>query len=132
MHHRRLDLYYKPFSSFEGLEEEIGTWIANKDMLVLVAEDAGVIIGYAQVSVEPAPVYAAAKKMGVIYDVFVLPAHRRKKIARQLVDRALEWFEKKHVRHIELNVDVRNDEAMAFWSALGFSAFKLRMRFDRE
>lgn len=130
-HHRRLDPYYKPFSSFEGLEEEIGAWLSNKDMLVLVAEEAGVIVGYAQVSVEPAPAYAAVKKIGIIYDVFVPPQHRRKSIARHLVHDAFRWFEKKNVKHIELNVDMRNEEAMAFWAAIGFSPYKIRMRLDR-
>ncbi len=131
-HHHRLDPYYKSFEHFEGLEEEIGAWLANGDMLVLVAEEAGVIVGYAQVSVEPAPAYAAVKKIGIIYDVFVFPAHRRKNIARKLVEEALEWLAKKRVKHIELNVDVRNEEAMAFWTVLGFSAYKVRMRLDRQ
>ncbi len=129
-HHNKIDCYYKPFSQYSGLEEEIGSWFSNKEMAVLIAEDSGKLVGYAQVSVEPAPTYVLAKKIGIVYDMFVSESYRRKKIAKKLFDEALRWFALKKVRHIELSVDARNESGIKLWKSLGFFEYKLRMRLD--
>ncbi len=130
IYHTKIDSYYKPFSKYSGLEEEIGDWLASKDMLVLTAEDGGELIGYAQVSVEDAPTYASVKKIGVVHDMFVAPAYRRKKIAQDLFQRAMDWFGRKKVKYIELSVDARNIDGVKYWEALGFFPYKFRMRKD--
>ncbi|MDE2001517.1 MAG: GNAT family N-acetyltransferase [Patescibacteria group bacterium] len=130
-HHTAIDGYYKPFSEYAGLEEEVTSWFSQKDMLVLIAEENGRTAGYAQVSVEPAPAYAAVKKIGVVYDLFVREEFRRQGIARLLFAEAMAWFQKKKVKNIELSVDARNASGVAFWTSMGFEPFKLRMRMDR-
>lgn len=129
-HHIKIDRYYKPFPQYSGLEEEIESWLLNKDMKVLVAEDNGKLAGYAQVSVEPAPTYVFVKKIGIIYDLFVLVPYRRKGIAKKLFDEALQWFALKKIKHIELSVDARNESGIKLWKSLGFFEYKLRMRRD--
>lgn len=130
-YHAAIDRYYKPFSEYKkSWDEEIDSWLKDKDMRILAAEAGGGLIGYARIAVEPAPDYASAKKIGVVYDLFVLERYRRKGIADALFADAMEWFEKKKAKHIELSVDVRNEAGIAFWKKFGFSAYKLRMGKD--
>lgn len=130
IYHTKIDKYYKPFEKFSGLKEEAESWISNKDMKVLVAEDDGGLIGYAQVSVEDAPAYAAAEKIGVVYDMFILTPYRRKGIAEMLFSEAMDWFKSKKIKNIELSVDARNTAGIKYWESLDFFIYKLRMRKD--
>ena len=83
-----------------------------------------------RVGVELAPAHMAAKKIGIIYDVFVLDNFRRKEIGRRLVEKSLEWFKIKKVKYIDLGVDSRNEAAIKFWDSLGFSIYKFKMKLD--
>lgn len=129
-YHRRIDPYYKPFSKYKDLRIEAESWLKDKDMLVLAAEDGGELIGYFRGSAESAPDYADRDKIGIVYDVFVLEPYRRQGVAEELFGEALRWFRKKKTKNIELNVDARNEAAIKFWRQLGFFEYKLRMRLD--
>lgn len=128
--HHALDPHYKPSSNFKNLEEDISDWFTDKDGVVFVAENAEKIIGYVRGSVEEAPYYASAKKIGVLNDIIVEEKYRRRGVAKELFARLLDWFKMKNIKNIELSVDVRNKEGEAFWRALGFLDYKLRMRKD--
>jgi ribosomal protein S18 acetylase RimI-like enzyme len=129
-YHRAIDRYYKQFSEYKNWDEEIDSWLKDKDTRLLAGEIDGELAGYARIAVESAPDYAAAKKIGVIYDVFVLEQYRRQGIADALCTAALEWLQKKKVKHIELSVDARNEAGIALWKKLGFFSYKLRLRKD--
>jgi len=129
-YHHGIDNYYKDFSQHKTLEEDIKFWLNDKDTRSLVAEDDGKLIGYLRAGVEKAPDYVAAKKIGIIYDAFVLEKYRKQGIAKQLLTEALRWFEIKKVKNIELSVDVRNDAGIKFWKNTGFKEYKFRMRLD--
>lgn len=126
--HNSLDPEYKAGGGYPNLEEEIEGWLSNADILILVAKEKGEIVGYARISVEPAPTYLNEKKIGIIDDIFVIEDYRRKGVAEALFEKSKEWFLKKKVYSVELNVDVRNEGAIALWKKLGFSERKLRMR----
>lgn len=129
-YHRRIDSYYKPFSKFKNLKAEAESWLKDKDLLVLAAEDGGELIGYFRGSAESAPDYVDRDKIGIVYDVFILEPYRRQGIAKMFFAQARKWFLKKRVKNIELNVDARNSAAIKFWKELGFFDYKLRMRLD--
>ncbi len=132
IYHKKLDGYYKSFSKYSGLREEAESWLSNKDMKVLVAEDMGGLVGYAQVSVEDAPTYASVKKIGAVYDMFISEPYRRKGIAEQMFSEVMDWFSSKKIRHIELSVDSRNIAGVKYWESLGFFPYKFRMRKDLQ
>jgi|SRR3989344_2241341 len=129
-YHRRLDSYYRPFDQFPDWEETFQNWLKDKEMMVFLVEIDGKIVGYLRAGVEKAPDYATAKKIGIIYDVFISEPERRRGIARKLFDSALEWFNLKKAKRLELSVDARNPGGIKFWNALGFFEYKLRMRKD--
>ena len=129
-YHRSLDSYYKNSAAYKTLEEDLASELEDKDSGMLVAEEGGKIIGYFRGMIEPAPMYLSPKKIGVVYDLFVLPEFRREKIGDQLFAAALAWFEDRGARNIELSVDARNAAGVAFWKKHGFFEYKIRMRKD--
>lgn len=132
IYHRKIDQYYKEFSKYSGLKDEVESWLSNKEMKVLVAEDGGNLIGYAQISAEDAPTYASVPKIGVVYDMYVQDSYRRKGIADMLFSEALDWFRLKKIKNIELSVDSRNTAGVKYWESMGFSTYKFRMRMDLD
>lgn len=128
--HHQLDAYYKPASQYQNLEDDLEKELGDKDGLMLVAEDGGKIVGYFRGSVEKAPDYASVKKIGVVYDLFVKPEHRKAGTGGKLMDAAMDWFNTKKVKNIELSVDARNAGAVNFWKKSGFLEYKLRLRKD--
>ncbi|MBI3045941.1 MAG: GNAT family N-acetyltransferase [Candidatus Harrisonbacteria bacterium] len=129
-YHRGLDRYYKPFSKYKNLRNEIESWLDDKNNLILVAEEGEALVGYFRAGVERAPVYVDRDKIGIVYDVFVLKPYRQQGIAEMLFGEALKWFQMKKIKNIELNVDARNEAAIKFWRKHGFGEYKLRMRLD--
>ncbi len=126
--HHSLDSFYRGAEDYKNLDEMLGGWLDDQEMQVFVAEGNKKVAGYIRVGVETGPEYSAEKKIGIVYDSLVAEKFRRQGIAGRLFTRALEWFGKKKVNFIELNVDSRNGEAIEFWKKLGFETVKLRMR----
>ncbi|MDP2695744.1 MAG: GNAT family N-acetyltransferase [bacterium] len=129
-YHHELDAYYKPADKYVGLEDEVAAWLKNQDINILIAEDDGVLTGYLRVGVEEGPLYTEAKKIGVVHDIFVQSGHRQKGIAKELFQESLKWFAVKKVKNIELDVSIKNDNAIQLWDGLGFKDYKRRMRLD--
>lgn len=129
-YHHRLDDYYKSPADYENLAAELAEELADKNGLMLVAEEDGEIAGYFRGAVEEAPAYTSAKKIGVVYDLVVSPKHRRRKIGERIFRAALEWFRARKIGHLELSVDARNLAGVAFWKNQGFFEYKIRMRLD--
>jgi ribosomal protein S18 acetylase RimI-like enzyme len=65
---------------------------------------------------------------GFIADIFVDPAHRRRGIARQMVETINAWFVEQGVVHVEWQVAVSNPTGILFWESLGGRAIMTRMR----
>lgn len=61
-------------------------------------------------------------RRGFIYHTAVSPEHRRKGIARALVDTALEALQALGINKTALVVFERNAEGNAFWESLGFTS----------
>ena len=129
MHHE-LDPYYRPPEDYKNLAEDLASELDDPDNLILIAEDDSTPLGYIRVAVEEAPTYAAPKKIGVVYDLFVDAARRGQGIGEKLFEEALAWLKSKNIKHIELSVDARNSGAVATWKKFGFFEYKLRMRRD--
>lgn len=129
-YHHQLDPYYKTSAAYKNLEGDFAEELEDKDSLILVAEIDGRVTGYFRGMIEPAPLYVAAKKVGVVNDLFVEPAGRKKGAGGKLFQAALDWFGDRGVKNIELNVDARNTLGIAFWKKHGFFDYKIRMRKD--
>ncbi len=129
-YHHSLDAYYKTSASYKNLEEDLAEEFEDKDSALLIAEEDRKIIGYFRGMIEPAPMYLAPKKIGVVYDLFIKPEYRGKGVGKKIFQAALGWFQDRNVKNIELNVDARNEPGKNFWKQHGFSEYKIRMRLD--
>lgn len=65
---------------------------------------------------------------GFIADVFVDPAHRRRGIARRLVETMSRWFAEQGVARVEWQVAALNPDAIRFWEAVGGQPVTIRMQ----
>ena len=94
-----------------------------------VAEVAGQVVGYVLGSVlDLHPDLFEQRRAGFIADLFVLPAYRRRGIARRLVAALNAWFAEQGMRIVEWNVAAANVEGLRFWQALGGQPIMVQMR----
>ncbi|HEY6485378.1 MAG TPA: GNAT family N-acetyltransferase [Candidatus Cybelea sp.] len=74
----------------------------------LVAEDAGVVVGYAIVRVD--------NQLAFLRDLFVEPDHFRRKVGKALFDEAVRWARKQGATSIRLGGD---PNAVGFYKRMG-------------
>lgn len=97
-----------------------------------MAEENGKTIGFMLCLLSPnVPVYRE-RKVGVISDVFVREARRRKGVAKKMFALAVKWFKKNKVRSVQLAVAHDNMEARVAWRQLGFEPYMLYKRLDLD
>ena len=63
------------------------------------------------------------RRIGQINELVVTTSHKRKGIGRQLFQSCIEWFRSQNVQRVEVNFNVQNPEASAFWTQMGFKPF---------
>ncbi len=129
-YHREFDKYYKPFSGYKNIKKDVMLSLGSRSMKVLIAESGGEIIGYCAGGVEKAPNYTALKKIGFIYAVIVDEKRRKSGIGGKLLKEMMGWFKEKKIKHVELEVDARNNLGINFWRETGFFEYRLKMRKD--
>ena len=94
-----------------------------------VAEVDGQVVGYVLGSVLALhPDLFEQRDAGFIADLFVLPAYRRRGIARRLVAAINTWFAEQGMRTVEWSVAAANAEGIRFWQALGGEPIMVQMR----
>jgi len=67
----------------------LGTQLAKPNIIILVAERDGEVIGYTYAGVEGNDYMALRGPAGVLYDIVVDPRHRRQGVGRMLLDATL-------------------------------------------
>jgi len=97
---------------------------------LVIALDGERTIGFAHGAMKLAPEHLGGARIGLVAHVYVMPAHRRSGVARDLIRWLDEWFALKQVESIELQVVSGNSAGLAFWHSLGYrdELFQLRKR----
>lgn len=101
-------------------------WLADKlaaeDAALLLAEDEGSAQGLVDVSEAPAPSspLLAPRRYAVVDQLVVAAAQRGRGVGRALMDAAHAWALARGLEAIELNVYEFNEDARAFYAALGY------------
>jgi ribosomal protein S18 acetylase RimI-like enzyme len=115
----------------EGYGKFIGTQIDEPDVIVLVAERAGAVVGYAYAAVEGIDYMSLRGPAGVLHDVVVDSGHRGQGIGRMLLDAALEALEARGVPRVVLNAAEQNETARKLFASAGFRPTMVEMTRER-
>ncbi len=100
--------------------------------LVLVAERAGEVVGYAYAGLEPMDWMQLRAPCGFLHDVFVDPAERGQGIGERLVRESIAWLASKGQPRAVLWTAEGNDAAHRLFARLGFRRTMLEMALELE
>lgn len=120
------------FRRIEGPErshEHVADLLADDNTAILVAEQAGEMVGVVTVVVRTAPAHPmfVPRIWADIEDISVRSAHRRRGIGRALMDAAHDWARQRGITAVELTVWEFNEDARSFYEELGYTTQRRRM-----
>lgn len=101
--------------------------IKRPEMIVLVAERDGDVVGYVYAGLEGNDYMALRGPAGLVYDLVVDPAHRRKGIGSALMDAALEALRRLGAPRVLLFTAQMNHGAQAMFASAGFRRTMIEM-----
>ena len=113
------------------LAERYGQFLVSRtereDTLVLVAERAGELVGYAFGGIEGNDYMALRGPAGVLYDLVVDPEHRRQGIGTALMEAALAALTRLGAPRVLLFTAEKNHVAQALFAKSGFRRTMIEM-----
>ena len=110
-----------------GYASFLATQLAEPDVIVLVAEREGEVIGYIYSGVEGHDWMVLRGPAGVLYDILVDPARRGHGVGRMLLDSALAALEARGVPRVVLSTAERNLAAQRLFAGAGFRRTMIEM-----
>ena len=123
-YHKAIDQNYSSRLSIEAMAENLRLEIPNLKVFILLAKDGNKLVGFIRGAIQERK--DRAKDFGLLQDIFVLPAYRKKGLAIKLLQDFESWVKQKGIKRIELQVDVRNRPAVDFWDKAGFVDYQVR------
>ena len=111
----------------EGYGWFLGSQLTEEDVVVLVAERAGVAVGYIYAGLEPRSWKELREPAGFIHDVAVEESSRRTGVAAALVEAAMEWLRAHGAPRVLLWTAQQNSGALSLFSRLGFRRTMIEM-----
>ena len=96
-------------------------WLADPDAFVLIAEDDGVPVGYALVSLHGADdTHVTGDRVGELQTLVVEPGYRGKGLGTRFLERVYEELRSLGVREMLIGVLAGNDDALRLYERHGF------------
>ena len=111
----------------EGYAWFLGTELRDDDVVVMVAEQEGVVIGYVYAGLEPRSWKELREACGFIHDVVVEERGRRSGIATALVEAAVQWLHERGAPRVMLWTAEKNEGAQRLFARLGFRRTMVEM-----
>jgi ribosomal protein S18 acetylase RimI-like enzyme len=119
-----------------GTERAYAAFLARQldapEIVLLVAERDGVVIGYAYAGVEGTDYMALRGPAGVLYDIIVDPAHRGRGVGRLLLDATLAALGARGAPRVVLSTAERNEAAQRLFARAGFRRTMIEMTRELE
>jgi len=110
-----------------GYASFLRTQLHDEDVVVLVAEREGEVIGYVYAGLEPESWKELREAAGFIHDVVVEEAGRRTGVATALIDAAVEWLRGRGAPRVVLSTAAPNEAARRLFERLGFRPTMIEM-----
>jgi ribosomal protein S18 acetylase RimI-like enzyme len=111
----------------EGYAWFLGTQLADADVLVLVAEDAGKIVGYLYAGIEPRNWKELRDEAGFIHDIVVSDEARGRGVADGLMSAAVAWMKERGMPRVLLWTATPNTTARRVFERHGFRSTMIEM-----
>ena len=105
----------------------LGTQVAEPNIIILVAERDGKVLGYTYAGVEGNDYMSLRGPAGVLYDIVVDTAHRRQGVGRALLDATLEALKARGAPRVVLSTAERNASAQRLFDRAGFRRTMIEM-----
>ena len=102
--------------------------LTNQDRAVLIAIDRGEPVGMITGRIYRTLLIRIRREVGRMSSLFVLPGHRNKGVATELVGELLKWFREKGTRDVHLAVHSGNAPALEMFSKLGFQEYLIEFK----
>jgi ribosomal protein S18 acetylase RimI-like enzyme len=111
----------------EGYGSYLGSQLRKRDVIVLVAEENGEVLGYTYAGIEGFDYMSLRGPAGVLYDIVVDPAHRKHGVGRLLLDATLAALTEKGAPRVVLSTAERNEPAQRLFAHAGFRRTMIEM-----
>jgi ribosomal protein S18 acetylase RimI-like enzyme len=105
----------------------LGTQLEEPNIVILVAERDGKVIGYTYSGIEGVDYMALRGPAGVMYDIVVDPDDRQQGVGRLLVDATLEALKSKGAPRVVLSTAEQNAAAQRLFDHAGFRRTMVEM-----
>jgi ribosomal protein S18 acetylase RimI-like enzyme len=105
----------------------LGTQLDEANIVILVAEQDGKVLGYTYAGVEGNDYMALRGPAGVLYDIVVDPAHRRQGVGRILLNATLDALKARGAPRVVLSTAERNAPAQRLFDRAGFRPTMIEM-----
>src|SRR3954470_16863189 len=105
----------------------LGTQLDEPNIIILVAERDGEVVGYTYAGVEGNDYMSLRGPACVLYDIVVDAAHRRHGVGRVLLDATLEALKAKGAPRVVLSTAERNESAQRLFARAGFRRTMIEM-----
>ena len=115
-----------------GYASYLGSQLAKRDIVVLVAEDDGDVLGYTFAGIEGYDYMELRGPAGVLYDIVVDQAHRGRGIGQALLDATLAELKTRGAPQVVLSTAERNESAQRLFARAGFRRTMIEMTRELE
>ena len=105
----------------------LGGQLQEPNVVILVAEREGEVLGYTYAGVEGTDYMALRGPAGVLYDIVVDPAHRAQGTGRMLLDATLAELQARGAPRVVLSTAERNENAQRLFARAGFRRTMIEM-----
>jgi ribosomal protein S18 acetylase RimI-like enzyme len=123
-------------SAGPGTERAYGEFLvsqlARPEVIILIAEEAGRVVGYSYAGIEGNDWMALRGPAGVVYDLVVDPERRREGIGRLLLDAIRSALVEKGAPRVLLSTADRNVPAQALFASAAFRRTMIEMTWDPQ
>lgn len=116
----------------EGYAWFLGTQLDDSDVVILVAERAGDVIGYVYGGIEPQSWRELREAAGFLHDVVVREDARGQGVATALVEAASVWLEQHGAPRVLLWTAEKNESARRLFDRLGFRSTMIELTRERR
>jgi ribosomal protein S18 acetylase RimI-like enzyme len=101
--------------------------LGNKNSNILIAVENNKIIAYISFNIKIRFGFFRVKRIGEISGLMVHKEYRRKGIAKQLLEKAIEWFKSNSLNYYVLETSSKNEGAIEFYTSLGLKPLRTQL-----